>query len=479
MEQQNVAESGEAGNFTLVNSADKSAWMHLEDWNTQLLIGLNSNSLQTTMNDPVSSSKSTNASKSNAKLIISKQPEQQHRARYLSEGSRGAIKDRSGSSHCTIQLTGYFRPTRVEIFAAHGAGELEPHPLYKLIPVSGKTPITTPCKKITAHDGIDCLEVTLRPESQMTAVLDCMGILKICSYDVRQQQKRQRRTTSSKRQKPADVTDESPETQASNLASTCTRICFRAYVLDDSKNNVTILKSFTEPIRCVQQLGVPEVLKMSLTSAPSQGGMDLFIIGRNFDRNTSVLFREYTDEGTIGWSAEAAIDKAYFHQCHIVCKVPKYPNVYRGGSVSITVKCGTKSSHPTTFNYIACGQCKNQNQPLSSNSMSFLAYDLPSSRAPPASPRFEIQRQQSSNNHSWAPPTSIQSSFYNSFNDDTSVLTPPNATNSSSKFMSSYFDYDQTFVPDYGFADQYADATPTNQRNSQSNTQSKRQRLGF
>lgn len=32
------------------------------------------------------------------------QPEEQHRARYASEGSRGAIKDRAGGSFCTIQV---------------------------------------------------------------------------------------------------------------------------------------------------------------------------------------------------------------------------------------------------------------------------------------------------------------------------------------------------------------------------------------
>ena len=37
-------------------------------------------------------------------LRILKEPEEQHRARYMSEGSRGAIKDRSGRSHVTIQV---------------------------------------------------------------------------------------------------------------------------------------------------------------------------------------------------------------------------------------------------------------------------------------------------------------------------------------------------------------------------------------
>lgn len=50
---------------------------------------------------------SEDALKTKAKLVIVRQPEEQHRARYLSEGSRGAIKDRSGSSHCTIQVSIY------------------------------------------------------------------------------------------------------------------------------------------------------------------------------------------------------------------------------------------------------------------------------------------------------------------------------------------------------------------------------------
>jgi len=436
--------------------------------------GIGDRNSQSNMNRSIEDNNGNESLKKNAKLIIAKQPEEQHRARYLSEGSRGAIKDRNGSSHCTIQLTGYYRPTRVEIFAAHGAGELEPHPLYKLIPVSGKTPITTPCTTVTAHDGIDCLQVTLRPENQMTAVLDCMGILKICSYDARQQ-KRQRRSTSttSKRQKSQTPNDDSADSQISTLASTCTRICFRAYILDESKSNITVLKSFTEPIRCVQQLGVPEVLKMSLSSAPARGGMDLFIIGRNFDRNTTVLFREYTDEGTVGWSSEAAILKPYFHQCHIVCTVPRYPNLYRGGTVSITVKCGQKSSHPTNFTYTPVEEQRDQDE-----------------WAPPASPRFEVQRPQNrGNNHhnSWAPPISIQSTYFNHFNDDSTTISPTTGTTSTSKlFLSTYFDYDhndQGFVPDYSNFDRYDNPlisnNPTSAQSSTGQSDCKRQRMDF
>ena len=40
-------------------------------------------------------------------LKIVKEPEKHHRARYMTEGSRGAIKDRSGLGHPVIRLIGY------------------------------------------------------------------------------------------------------------------------------------------------------------------------------------------------------------------------------------------------------------------------------------------------------------------------------------------------------------------------------------
>uniref|UniRef100_A0AC34QCM4 RHD domain-containing protein n=1 Tax=Panagrolaimus sp. JU765 TaxID=591449 RepID=A0AC34QCM4_9BILA len=217
------------------------------------------------------------------------------------------------------------------MFAATGSGTIQPHQLYKLIPVSGKSANVTPCRKMMAHDGIECLEIILRPETKMTAVLDCVGILKICSYDAKQR-------------KRFHGTSGGPHSEV--------RIAFRAYIPQDGQSNTfTLLETQTDTIRCVQQLGVPEVLKMSANTSAARGGGDLFIIGRNFDRNTTVVFREYKDDGALAWQSEAAIDKQYLHQCHIVCTIPTYHNLYRGGNVSVTVKCGQKSSHPLNFFY--------------------------------------------------------------------------------------------------------------------------------
>jgi Rel homology DNA-binding domain len=48
-------------------------------------------------------------------LVIVKQPESQHRARYHTEGSRGAVKDRSGSGFPIVKLNGYNKPTKLEV----------------------------------------------------------------------------------------------------------------------------------------------------------------------------------------------------------------------------------------------------------------------------------------------------------------------------------------------------------------------------
>ncbi|VDM37295.1 unnamed protein product [Toxocara canis] len=219
------------------------------------------------------------------RLVITRQPEEQHRARYLSEGSRGAIKDRSGTSYCTIQVRMSIQ--LATLFRMRTCSENSTaHEQYQLIGVCGKGAIATPCRKMIADDGIHCLEITLRPETNMTAVLDCVGILKICGNDTR------RRASKSAK---------------NNNANCSVRLVFRAYVSFENGSE-SVIRTESEPIRCVQQLGTPEVLKISRYSASASGGDELFIIGRNFDRNTSVLFREYRNEVIDDWRPPSSPD---------------------------------------------------------------------------------------------------------------------------------------------------------------------------
>ena len=89
-----------------------------------------------------------------AHLKIVRQPEDKHRARYLSEGSRGAVKDSTRTSFVTVQLVGYSRPTTLQVYAGVPGESGEPHPLYRAIKVQGKTGghvQHTPCTETRTH----------------------------------------------------------------------------------------------------------------------------------------------------------------------------------------------------------------------------------------------------------------------------------------------------------------------------------------
>lgn len=82
-----------------------------------------------------------------------------------------------------------------------------------------------------------------------------------------------------------------------------------------------------------QPPGVPEICKKSLTSCPVDGGLELFIIGKNFLKDTHVVFQETYDSvnaedpateiavrqqligGTAAlWEQSVLPDKEYLHQ---------------------------------------------------------------------------------------------------------------------------------------------------------------------
>ncbi|KAL3094274.1 hypothetical protein niasHS_004030 [Heterodera schachtii] len=323
-------------------------------------------------------------SPSECQLVVLRQPEEQHRARYASEGSRGAIKDRSGTSFCTIQLLGHFRPTRVELFAAQrtDGNTFVEHNLYRLVPVSGKS----------ATHGTERLEVMLRPENGMVVVLDCVGIMKICAYGAaansknnssskskgsansnsvpncsrnattatygRHRRRTKGRTTNEEKAKGGGDEETMPTGEEQQKRTEQRRCQNDVHIVAQAQlPEGRVLRTQTEAIRCVQQLGCPDVLKMSLLEASSSGGQQLFIIGRNFNpKNLRVLFREYNNDGLLGWSAEAKLDQRLVHQCHIVCTVPTYHQLNRSALVSVTVICGPKQSHPVNFTYTACGR---------------------------------------------------------------------------------------------------------------------------
>ncbi|ELT87926.1 hypothetical protein CAPTEDRAFT_175869 [Capitella teleta] len=259
-------------------------------------------------------------------LQILSQPEDQHRARYLTEGSRGAVKDITGQSHPMIKINGYDKPVVLQIFIGTDAGKVKPHGFYQACKVSGKN--STPCSQKDIQ-GTTVIEIQLEPGTDMTALVDCVGILKLRNADVEQRTKLCR----------------------SKKKSTKARMVFRVNV-PKGDGFYDTLQIASTPILCTQPAGAPEVSKMSMEEGSVEGNQELFIIGKNFMKGTGVFFEE-THGSTLTWSKEAELDTDYFQTTHLICKVPPYHDqgVFHNVSVDIVVRSSGKSSDPVPFTY--------------------------------------------------------------------------------------------------------------------------------
>ncbi|XP_041840606.1 nuclear factor of activated T-cells 5 isoform X2 [Melanotaenia boesemani] len=232
-------------------------------------------------------------------LKILVQPETQHRARYLTEGSRGSVKDRTQQGFPTIKLEGVNEPVVLQVFVSNDAGRVKPHGFYQACRVTGRN--TTACKEVDI-DGTTVIEVSLDPSTNMTLAVDCVGILKLRNADV----------------------EARIGVAGSKKKSTRARLVFRVNI-PNSDGSVITLQTPSSPILCTQPAGAPEILKKSLHSCSVRGGEDVFIIGKNFLKDTKVIFHENTSDEK-SWKAEAEIDMELFHQNHLIVKVPPYQN---------------------------------------------------------------------------------------------------------------------------------------------------------
>nr|XP_015835684.1 PREDICTED: uncharacterized protein LOC663601 isoform X3 [Tribolium castaneum] len=267
---------------------------------------------------------------SEVSLTIVKQPEQQHRARYQTEGSRGAVKDREGNGFPVVQLVGYYQPTTLQVFIGTDVGKVAPHMFYQACKVSGKN--STPCveKKI---DGTCVIELQLDPSKEMSATCDCVGILKERNVDVEHRFPDQLGNRSKKK-------------------STRCRMIFRTTLTHDD-GTVETLQVCSQPIVCTQPPGIPEICKKSLTSCPASGGLELFVLGKNFLKDTKVHFQQIDDDRHIRWEQAVVPDKEYLQQTHFVCVIPPYrrPDITEPVTVRLCVVSSGKTSEPHQFVY--------------------------------------------------------------------------------------------------------------------------------
>lgn len=76
---------------------------------------VHSTSTTSSLSSLQSQNHSTVSSDGKIQLQIITQPEQQHRARYQTEGSRGAVKDKSGNGFPVVKLNGYSKPAILQV----------------------------------------------------------------------------------------------------------------------------------------------------------------------------------------------------------------------------------------------------------------------------------------------------------------------------------------------------------------------------
>ncbi|XP_022057593.2 nuclear factor of activated T-cells 5a isoform X1 [Acanthochromis polyacanthus] len=253
-------------------------------------------------------------------LKILVQPETQHRARYLTEGSRGSVKDRTQQGFPTVKLEGVSEPVVLQVFVANDAGRVKPHGFYQACRVTGRN--TTACKEVEI-EGTIVIEIPLEPSNDMTLSVDCVGILKLRNADV----------------------EARIGVAGSKKKSTRARLAFRVNI-PQPDGSVLTLQVPSSPILCTQPAGVPEILKKSLHSCSVRGGEEVFIIGKNFLKGTKVVFQENIADDN-SWQAEAEIDMDLFHQNHLIVEVPPFHNqsITSPVSVGIFVMTNAGRSH--------------------------------------------------------------------------------------------------------------------------------------
>ncbi|XP_063801522.1 nuclear factor of activated T-cells 5 isoform X3 [Pseudophryne corroboree] len=252
------------------------------------------------------------------KIVV--QPETQHRARYLTEGSRGSVKDRTQQGFPTVKLEGHNEPVVLQVFVGNDSGRVKPHGFYQACRVTGRN--TTPCKEVDI-EGTTVIEVMLDPSNMMTLAVDCVGILKLRNADV----------------------EARIGIAGSKKKSTRARLVFRVNITRKDGTILT-LQTPSSPIICTQPAGVPEILKKSLHTCSVKGEEEVFLVGKNFLKGAKVMFQENLSDDC-SWKAEAEIDMELFHQNHLIVKVPPYhdQNITSPVSVVMFVVTNAGRSH--------------------------------------------------------------------------------------------------------------------------------------
>ncbi|XP_070762956.1 nuclear factor of activated T-cells, cytoplasmic 3 [Enoplosus armatus] len=235
-------------------------------------------------------------------LKLEVQPRSYHRAHYETEGSRGSIKAAT-VGHPVVKLIGYNeQPVGLLLFIGTADDRyLRPHSFYQVHRVTGKM-VTTNCQeKIMSCTKV--LEIPLLPENNMSASIDCAGILKL---------------------RNADIELKKGETDIGRK-NTRVRVVFRV-AIPQPDGQMLWLQTTSIPVECSQRSGqeLPQVESFSPASSSVDGGEELLISGSNISAQSRVVFMEKGPDGRSLWEMDARVVSEKSSGSSIVAEVPPY-----------------------------------------------------------------------------------------------------------------------------------------------------------
>ncbi|XP_054025872.1 nuclear factor of activated T-cells, cytoplasmic 3 isoform X1 [Dryobates pubescens] len=237
-------------------------------------------------------------------LKIEVQPKTHHRAHYETEGSRGAVKASTGG-HPVVKLLGYSeKPVNLQMFIGTADDRyLRPHAFYQVHRITGKTVATASQEIIIASTKV--LEIPLLPENNMSASIDCAGILKLRNSDIEL------------RKGETDI----------GRKNTRVRLVFRVHIPQPS-GKVLSLQTASIPVECSQRSAqeLPQIEKYSISSCSVNGGHEMVVTGSNFLPESKIIFFEKGQDGRPQWEVEGKIIREKCQGANIILEVPPYHN---------------------------------------------------------------------------------------------------------------------------------------------------------
>uniref|UniRef100_A0A4W3JSH9 Nuclear factor of activated T cells 3 n=1 Tax=Callorhinchus milii TaxID=7868 RepID=A0A4W3JSH9_CALMI len=237
-------------------------------------------------------------------LKVEVHPKTHHRAHYETEGSRGAVKASSGG-HPVVKLQGYNEKSiNLQMFIGTADDRyLRPHAFYQVHRITGKTVATASQEIIISSTKV--LEIPLLPENNMTASIDCAGILKLRNSDIEL------------RKGETDI----------GRKNTRVRLVFRVHI-PQPNGKVVSLQAASIPVECSQRSAqeLPQIEKYSISSCSVIGGEEVIVSGSNFLPESKIVFLEKGPDGRPQWEVEGKINREKCQGVNLVAEVPPYHN---------------------------------------------------------------------------------------------------------------------------------------------------------